>query len=134
MASYHGKALTAQWIYTGGTIQLEGDFRSIDYSPSVDLYDETAGLDTNKKYIAGTKDGQVNYSALMQSGGTALTTALLEGNSGTLIIGPEGTAVGKQKITIPAISLGVKTTWPYNNLVEISCTFQQNGARVDGTY
>ncbi len=134
MPAYSGKSLTISWAYSGGTVALEGDYRSLDYSPSIDLYDQTAGSDTNKTYVTGTKDGQLSYSAMMQASGTALSTALAEGNSGTLIVGPEGTAVGKQKLTIPAISMGAKFNWPYDNLVEISTTFQQNGVRVDGTY
>lgn len=134
MASYHGKDLSISWVYSGGTVALNTDYRSVDYTPSVELYDQTAGADTNKTYISGTKDGVANFMGLDQAGGTALITALSEGNGGTLIVAPEGTAVGKQKITLPAISQGVKRTWPYNNLCEISCAFQQNGARVDGTY
>ena len=68
------------------------------------------------------------------SGGTALLSALAEGNSGTIIYGPEGTASTKMKMTIPAISLGAVLNVQYTNLTEISCNFQQNGARSDGTF
>jgi hypothetical protein len=46
---------------------------------------------------------------------------------------PEGTAVGKVKLTLPCISLGIKWNIPYNNIVEYSIDFQQFSTRVDGT-
>lgn len=134
MTAYVGKDLYASWIHTGGTVVLSGDFRQLNYNPSIDLVEETAGSDANKLYLSGVKDGQISYTAVMQSGGTVLTSALAEGTSGTLIWGPEGTVATKQKITVPAIAMGVNYSQPYSDVVEISVTFQQNGARVDGTY
>lgn len=134
MPSYSGQSLIFQWIYSGGTINLNTDFRTATYSPSIDQAEDTAGADTNKTYVNLQKDGKVSFGGLMQTGGTTTTVGLVEGTSGTIIIGPEGTASGKQKLTIPAISLGANYNWPYNGLVEISCDFQQNGARTDGSY
>ena len=134
MPSYSGSALYAEWVYSGGTVILSGDFRKIDYTPSIDLLDETAGADPAKKRIVGVKDGQANMSMVRQAGGTALENALVEGTEGTLIWGPEGTTTGKGKKTLPAISGGVKSTQPYNNVVEISIAFTQNGSRTDGVY
>ena len=71
---------------------------------------------------------------MQQATGTALYTACVEGAQGTLIVGPEGTATGKQKITIPAISMGVTWNQPYNELVTIDSPFQESGARLDGAY
>lgn len=134
MPSYGGTALSISWVYSGGTVSLNTDYRTVSYAPSVDLVEETAGSDVNKLYIAFQKDGKVSYSGLMQAGGTAITNGLAEGTPGTLIIGPEGTATGKQKISMPAISLGANYQWPFNGMVEISCEFQQNGQRTDGVY
>lgn len=134
MTAYVGSALYVSWIHSGGTVALSGDFRQLNYSPSIEMIEETAGSDANKLYLAGVKDGQVSYSAIMQSKGTALTNALAEGTSGTLIWGPEGTVATNQKITVPAISMGVNYSQPYNDVVELSVTFQQNGARTEGVY
>ena len=134
MAAYAGSSLSVQWIHSGGTVTLEGDFRQFSITPSVDLYDQTAGSDAYKTRIVGVKDSQASFSAVMQSGGTALTNALASGTDGTLIAGPEGTASGKQKITLPAIAMGVKYTIPYNNVVEMTCDWQGNGTRQDGVY
>ena len=134
MPAYSGKNLYINWIYSGGTVTISGDYRTLDYTPSIDLYDQTAGSDEAKTYITGVKSGQAKLVALMQAGGTAVSNALAEGNEGTLIVGPEGTATGKQKLTIPAIAMGAKVRIPYNNNVELSCDFTQNGARVDGSF
>lgn len=134
MTSFHGKDLDFKWIYSGGTVQVDTDYRSVDWNPTGELYDQTAGADTHKTYIPGTKDSTVNFSGLSQSGGTALSTALAVNNSGTIIISPEGTASGKRKITVPAYSQGARETWPYDNLCEITCSFQGNGAWTDATW
>jgi len=129
MAAYSGSALSLSWIYSGGTVALNGDYRQCNYEPSVAMINTTAGSDANEEYIAGVKGGQASFSALMQANGTAMFTALAEGTSGTLKIYPEGTAAGKPSITIPAISQGVRWNIPYNDAVEISVTWTQNGAR-----
>ena len=134
MPAITGQNAAISWVYSGGTIALDTDYRSIQYTPSIEMFDQSAGADANKTYITGQKDGSVSYSGIFQSGGTAITAALTEGTGGTLIWGEEGTAVGKPKHTMPAISQGASANIQYNALIEISCTFQQNGAKVDATY
>lgn len=134
MAGITGQNATISWVYSGGTVDLGAKYRSIQYTPSIEMYDQSAGADANKTYITGQKDGSVSYSGIFQSGGTAVLTSLVEGTGGTLIWGEEGTAVGKPKHTMPAISQGATSNVQYNALIEISCTFQQNGAKVDATY
>ena len=116
------------WIHPGGTVALHGNFRTFSTSPSVDLYEATAGADTHKSYLPGVKDQTIQVSLVQQVGGTALMLALREGTQGTLIVGPEGTAATKLKETYPAISMGPNLSQPYNNVPELSISFQQNGA------
>lgn len=134
MPAYMGSSLYVAWIYSGGTVALAGDFRTCTYTPSVNLVQETAGADAAASYLAGAKDGAISMTIVQQASGTALFTALAEGTSGTVIIAPEGTASGKQKMTIPAISQGCPWSQPYDNIVELSPAWQQNGARTDGAY
>ena len=134
MAEYTGKDLFLSWTSTSGTVTPAADYRSVTYTPSIDLIDTTAGSDAAKTYITGYKDAQLSISLLMQTDGTATTNAFIEGAVGTLIVAPEGTATGNEKLTIPAISLGVKRNYPYNNLVELTIDLQQYGVRVDGSY
>ncbi len=134
MTAYAGSSLYTQWIHPGGTTVLSGDFRTFTLTPTINLYDETAGADSHAQYIPGLKNATCSFSCVQQASGTALYTACTEGTQGTLIVGPEGTATGKQKITIPAISMGVTWNQPYNELVTIDIPFQESGARLDGAY
>lgn len=134
MVGITGQNTSISWVWSGGTVSLDTDYRSANYDTTIEMYDQTAGADQYKTYITGVKDGSFSYGGVFQSGGTAIVAALERGNSGTIIYGPEGTAVGKEKITIPAISKGAKRNNPFNNLIEISCDFQQNGAEVRGAF
>ena len=131
MSDYTGKDLYITWVHSGGTVVLSTDFRSVTTNPTVGLVNVTAGGDTDATYLATVKDATIEYSGLHQSGGTVLKAALAEGTNGTLNISPEGTASGKPKEAYPAISMGAKMSYPYSDAVEISCTFQKNGARVE---
>lgn len=127
MAEYAGSALYMQWIYSGGTVVLSGDFRTFSSQPSVDLYEATAGADTHKSFLPGVKNATLQTGLVAQSDGTALLASVREGTQGTLVVSPEGTASGKLKETYPAIAQGPQRTQPYNNVVEYAITFQQNG-------
>jgi len=129
MAKITGKNLVATWAYSGGTVDLNTDFRTLSINPNIDLAETTAGADTDKTYIATIKDATIEWSGLYQSKGTALMNALEAGTGGTLIIYPEGTASGYPKETYPAIAMGAKINVPYADVVEISCTFQKNGPK-----
>lgn len=128
MAEYAGSALYLTWIHPGGTAVLSGDFRTFSTTPSVDYYESTAGADTDKTYLSGVKDRTISVSYVDQSDGTVTLDALEEGTQGTLVVSPEGTASTKRRETYPAISGGASRNEPYNNVVEISITFQGNGA------
>lgn len=134
MPSYAGSSLYLEWIHSGGTTLLNTDYRTFTYTPTIDFYDGTAGADTARERISGLKDGSMSFAGVQQAAGTAIITALAEGVSGTLRWSPEGTATGKGKYTAPAISLGVKWNIPYNDIVEISADWQQNGARTDSAW
>lgn len=128
-----GKDLLIKWVVTSGTIDLSGDFRTVNYTPAVKLANATAGADAFEAYLAATKDTRVSYSGVMQTAGTALEDALDAGTFGTLLIQPEGTATGKRKYTIPAFSQGGVISWPYADTVVITCDFQGSGTPTRAT-
>jgi hypothetical protein len=134
MAEFLGSAVVFQWINPAGTLALTGDHRRVSISPAVDLYEKSAGSDADKTYLPGIKDATVSYEGVQQSAGTATEDALVEGTEGTLIIGPEGTASGKRKYTIPAISMGANVEYPYNDVAILSCEFQKSGALTRSVY
>jgi len=134
MPAYSGSALYADWITTAATAVFSTDFRRVSYAPAIDIIDETAGADANRLKIASIKDGRVDIEYVGQGDGTAMTNAFAEGTSGTVTIAPEGTASGKEKITVPGIAMGAQRDQPYADVVSIRVSIEQNGARTDGNY
>ena len=135
MAAFSGSALYLAWIWSGGTITLHGDFRTFDWTPTLSLIDASAGSDSFREYISGIGEGgDINFSAVMQQGGTALITALARGNAGTLLYGPEGTATNKPKSTIPAISKGPAYTQPFDDVVEFKVSWQQSAVETNAAW
>ena len=134
MAEFTGQNAVCSFIHAGGTLVLNTDYRTISTAPTIGLADASAGNDLDKTYLTTLKDGKYSWKGVAQTGGTVFRSALVEGTQGTLIIGEEGTAAGKPKETVPVISMGAQFNIQYDNVVEISCEFQKNGARVLATY
>ena len=134
MPAFRGKDLFLSFAGSAGTVTISGDFTQVTYTPSIALLDQSAGADTDRTYVTSLKDRTIAWAAKHQASGTVLVNALVEGTSGTLTWGEEGTASGKPKHTCPVISMGCPMNIPYDNLVEISGTFQGNGAIADATY
>ncbi len=128
MPAFAGKNLNVRWIYSAGTIDLSGDWRQFSYNTTSDLIDQTAGADAVKTYLPSLKDSQCQLTTIYQSAGTVALDAVVDGGQGTLLISPEGTTTGNRKITIPAIVASRNVSQPYADVVEISVTFQGNGA------
>ena len=137
MTAFAGSSLVVAWVQAAATTTLTGDHRSCSYTPSIGMYDQTAGADGNKSYIPGVKDGTWTFNAVMQggtdSGGTTVYNTVAEGNIGTLFVYPEGLTAGLSKYAYPSISQGAAFSWPYDNVCEVTVNGQQNGARVEGT-
>jgi len=137
MSAFAGSSLVVQWIQAAATTTLTGDHRNFSVTPSISLIEQTAGADEFKTYIVGVKDGNCTYEAILQSGtgagGTLTFSTLDKGNLGTILYMPEGTAAGKTRGTIPAISQGVSYSFPYADVVTVSVNWQQNGADGMGT-
>lgn len=125
-----GKNAAINWIWTGGTLSLNGDYRSVSMAETTDLAETTAGNDTHKTHIATIKSASIDYTGLFPTtaAGTVIMGALAAGNEGTLVVYPEGTAAGKLSRSYPSIATGPKLNIPYSDVVEISCTFTSNGA------
>lgn len=111
-----GPSMILTWTYATGTISLNGDYRTCDWNPSITYEDVTAGADTQIGRLTTLKDATCSVTVVQQTAGTALIAGLQPGQAGTLTIQPEGTAVGKRKITFPAYSDGIQTTMPYANV------------------
>lgn len=126
---YRGNALILQWIYSGGTVQIQGDYTKFDVDRSIDLIDATAGNALDKEYINGIKDGSAKLSIFdTANAGTAVASSLVEGTAGTLIYGPQGTATGKPKWGFQAIVKSHKFSEPFDDAVTLDAEFQKTGA------
>lgn len=135
MARFTGKDLYATWIYSGGTVVLTGDQTQVSINPTVNLIDAGAGDDPYPIRLDGLKDYSISWSARIdQTNYVSVEDAIVEGNHGTMMIYPWGTAdAGARKYTCPLVSSGPAVQWPYNNVVEMNCDFQADGTLVRGT-
>lgn len=135
MAEYVGSAAVLQWIWSGGTVSLTPDFRNIQWAPSLDYIDATAGQDTTRQRLPSFKDATLSATMVGQSGTASDYAAALDaGVSGTVIYGPSGTVAANRKITMPAYAGGLQFTSPYDDVTETSIEFTANGAYTLGTY
>jgi hypothetical protein len=124
---YVGANMYFAWVYSGGTVTLHADERTVSLNPSVDFAESTAGSDARKTRIATVKDFAVSFAGVAQTGGTVLEDALAEGTRGTILFGPEGTVLGTRKHVIGAHSQGAKFALKYADVTEITCDFMGDG-------
>lgn len=127
MPEFSGSALVMQWIWSGGTVSLNADYRKCNISPGVDVIETTAGSDARKGKLPTVKDAKASIELVGQTGGTAMLAALAEGVTGTLIVGPEGTATNKPKTTMSAISMGVQQQYAYADVSILTNDFEGDG-------
>jgi hypothetical protein len=142
MAEYYGKDLVFTWTYTSGTTSATIDMseyqRGASFTPSGKIDTATTGSATYENRIVGVKDFSVSYKGLAQAnaatGGTTLEDSLAYGAIGTVTLGPEGTAAGKRKYTLPCISQGLQQNLQYDALTELNVSFVGNGTVTYGAY
>lgn len=137
MAEYAGTASYVEWVYSGGTAVLSGNYRTASYSQNAETIDATAGSDTRAVKLPGIISGGFSVAGLMDTGGSVgnkAGTLFYAQQIGTIVYGPEGTAAGKLKITIPAVMLTFERNTAYNAAAEFSMTFDQSAAESYGTF
>ena len=126
MSEYAGSAMSLDWIYSGGTVGLEADYRTFNWAPTLNYIDATAGQDTFEVLLDSFGTGpEITCTLVAQADGTALLTALARQTAGSLVYGPEGTATGKTKYTIPATSAGPQWSQVFNDVTEITAQWRQ---------
>lgn len=127
MPEYTGANMYFAWVYSGGTVTLHADERTVNLNPSMDFAETTAGSDPRKTRLATIADIAVSFAGVAQTGGTVLEDALAPGTEGTILFGPEGTALGKRKHVVGAFSQGAKFALKYADVTEITCDWMGNG-------
>jgi len=122
-----------QWVWTGGTATLQTDYRTAAVQSGVGLVESTAGADSHDQWLPTTQNGEFTLG-ILHTGGTGVWTALAPGNNGTIIGGPQGTAAGSIKHTIPAVVAQRNGAYPYKDVATIEVTFRETNTRTDGVY
>jgi hypothetical protein len=129
-AEYAGSAASVIWTYGTLTLDLSAHTRSITITPAQDVIDVTAGQDQSRQFIPSFTSWTYAWEGVAQgttsSLGTIIATALQPATTGTITVGPYGTASGYLKYQLPAFTGGAVTTMPYSDVVTISCTFTAN--------
>jgi hypothetical protein len=111
--------------------------RGASFNPSGNIVVNTTGAAGYETRQVGVKDFTASFKGLWQSGtaGTAATTmenTLRFGESGTVLLSPEGTAAGMRKYTLPCISQGPQVNSQYDALTEVNISFVGNGTALYG--
>ena len=132
MARYTGHDLAICWSYTGGSVWLEEDFRSLDTTESVTDANSTAGNDTYAGHLPTYTDASASLEMVGTTGsGTIHWAKVAPTTVGTLVWYPEGTATTKPKHTAAAYISKRDKKYPYADVVTVSLGFQFNGAIAD---
>ena len=127
-----GRDLAVCWNYTGGSVFLEDDYRSLDVTEGVQDANSTAGNDTYAGHLATYIDASASFEMVGTAGsGTVHWTKLAPRSAGTLVWFPEGTAQGKPKHTAAAYISKRDRSYPYADVVTVSLGFQFDGAITD---
>lgn len=135
-----GRDLYVHWVYSGGTVNLSGNRRSLEISESVDIIDLTAGNDTHKDKAPGVADTTIELTAVAQEWATGTPTgqevynATKKGTEGTLVWGPEGTSAGKPKHSVRAIIEERSFSYPYDGEAELNVSFSAQEDITDATW
>jgi len=113
MARYSGKDLYIEWVYPGGTVVMNTDYRTLDDGEEMQTADRTAGPDD----VVTEEPLRVQPSVSMElldnnsAAGTQIWNALAPGTRGTLTWGPWGTASGAPKRVFPCFVKTRTTTF-----------------------
>jgi hypothetical protein len=132
---YAGSALYLAWVYSGGTIALHTNFRNFTWATDLNYIDATAGADTYETLLASYGTGQdFTATSVGQVDGSAILNACARATKGSVLYGPEGTATGKIKYTIPATAKGPSFNQVYNDINEITLAWRQTSVETKGTF
>ena len=133
---YTGKDLDVQWVYSGGTVSLNADFKTLKTTEGTKAAERTAGADTHESFIPTIGTGKADHEMLdtTSSVGTQVWAALAKKTEGTLIWSPQGTATGKPKSSVAAYVDSRDREFPFDDVVNIKVSFQFQEDVTDATW
>lgn len=132
MARFTGHDLAVCWAYTGGSVFLEDDYRTLNVNEDVNDANSTAGNDTYAGHLPTYTDATIAFEMLGTTGsGTAHWTKLAPRTEGTLHWWPEGTASTKPYHYAACYIASRERAYPYADVVTVNLGFQPNGVITD---
>jgi hypothetical protein len=134
MTEFFGRDLQFIFAGTGGSINMSEYQRGASFNPTGKIDAVTTGSALAETRMVGVKDFTASYKGLWQSVGTAIEALIAFGEVGTVFLGPEGTATGMRKYTLPVISQGPQVNTVYDGVTELNCSFVGNGTPTYGAY
>lgn len=133
-----GTNMYIQFICAAGTVTPAAQYRSVKPTKNPNLLETTSGSDGYKTFVAGIKEWDVAaeflYNGTESPMGTADFAILYDNPTGTITVGPLGTAAGSPKFSGPVIVESCDPDFPYDELVTVSVTWRGNGTLALGTF
>jgi len=129
MPAFRAKDLEVEFA----SVAIEGDGRSISYTETADILDDTTYGGDNKTKQAGLLDGNGSFEALDTTGAwSTVWQAIQPGDSDTMIIYPEGNTAGNRTVSFTAVINSRSVDFPYDGLATMSMSFDISGAVTEG--
>ena len=127
-----GKDLVVQWIHSGGTAVLSGNWRTLDITRDSQMADATAANDggTYSKYLREINGATLNALFDGTAGSATMGSAAVRGTEGTLLYAINGTAVGQPKGGFPAVIKSANVSHPYDGMSTVTVVFDPQGAEL----
>ena len=125
MAGYTTRAAYLKF----GSTELQAYHRTFNNSESVDTIDDSAGSQAWKTMISGDKSGEFTLEVVIpaDNAGTVRQAIAID-TDGTLLVGPEGTATGKEKCSVYCKVTAHGRSFNRADVTTMSVTFSYNVA------
>jgi hypothetical protein len=128
---HSGKAVHLSYTPNGGSaIDLDADYRSLDWNQELNEIDATAGDDDWEYFLDSFKRG--TFAITILAGVT--TTYLVPGSFGSLIYGPEGSTAGLRQVTLPVKLMKANEKAGYADVITLDLEFRVTGDVTVGTF
>lgn len=128
---HSGKTVFLEYTPDGGSaIDLDVDYRSLEWAQELNAIDATAGDDDWEYFLDSFKRGTVNITIL--AGVTA--TYLIPGSFGSLVYGPKGNTSTNRKVTLPVKLMTATETQGYADVAALDLSFRVTGDPVVSTF
>jgi len=110
-----------------GSTSLEAYHRTFGNTETIEEIDDSAGSQAWKTLLNGDKSGEFTLEIVVpaDNGGTIRGVTDV-GSDGTLTVGPEGTASGKEKCVVYCKVVNQGTSFSRSDVTTMSVTFRYN--------